>query len=133
MALRYRITKRTNSIGNKTPQYIMQAIAKNTIDLDRLSTAISNECSLHKVDVQAVLIALGIKLEDYLQQGHNVDLGTVGKFKMGFQCKAEADPTGLSPKRSIKKFHINYQPSLKLKRVLKSGITVYKEGSKSRG
>ncbi|WP_339623316.1 DNA-binding protein [uncultured Winogradskyella sp.] len=133
MALRYRITKRTNSIGNKTPQYIMQAIAKNTIDLDRLSTAISNECSLHKVDVQAVLIALGIKLEDYLQQGHNVDLGTVGKFKMGFQCKAELDPAMLSPKRSIKKFHINYQPSLKLKRVLKSGITVYKEGSKSRG
>lgn len=131
MAIRYRITKRTNSIQNKNDQYIMQAIATDVVDLEMLSSAISNECSLHKVDVQSVLMALGIKLESYLQQGRSVDLGDVGKFKIGFKCKAESDPKLLSPVRSIKKYHINYQPSLKLKRVLKKGITTYKEGSKS--
>ncbi len=133
MAIRYRITKRTNSIQNKKEQYILQAIATGSVNLDMLSSAISNECSLHKVDVEAVLIALGIKLDYYLQQGKSVDLGDVGKFKIGFQCKAEEEPKLLSPKRSIKKYHINYQPSLKLKRKLKSGITTYKEGSNSVG
>ena len=63
MAIRYRITKRTNSIQNKKEQYIMQAIATGSVDLEMLSSAISNECSLHKVDVQAVLFALGLKLQ----------------------------------------------------------------------
>jgi predicted histone-like DNA-binding protein len=133
MAIRYRITKRTNSIQNKKEQFIMQAITTSVVDLEMLSTAISSECSLHRVDVQAVLFALGIKLEYYLQQGKSIDLGDVGKFKVGFQCKAESDPSLLSPVRSIKKYHINYQPSLKLKRTLRAGITTYKEGSRSIG
>jgi predicted histone-like DNA-binding protein len=131
MAIRYRVTKRNNSIQNKKEQYIMQAVTTGMVDLETISEAISNECTLHSVDVQAVLIALGKKLDFYLQQGNIVDLGDVGKFKMGFQCKAEEDPTLLSPKQSIKKYHVNYQPSIKLKRKLKAGITTYKEGSRS--
>ena len=131
MALRSRITKRTNSIQQKQEQFIIQAVHTGIIDIDLLSKAISDSCSLHTVDVKAVLMALGIKLEEYLEAGKIVDLLDIGKFKMGFQCKAETDASLLSPKRSIKKFHINYQPSLKLKRRLKAGITTYKEGSKS--
>jgi len=131
MAIRYRITKRSNSIQNKKEQYIMQAVNTGKIDLDFISNAISNECSLHEVDVKSVLMALGIKLEHYLQRGNIVDLGDVGKFKMGFKSTAEEDPAQLSPKRNIKKYHVNYQPSVKLKRKLKGEITTYKEGSRS--
>ncbi|MGK0412018.1 MAG: putative histone-like DNA-binding protein [Polaribacter sp.] len=133
MAIRYRITKRSNSIQQKKEQYIMQAVHTGKINLDYISSAISNECSLHEVDVKAVLMALGIKLEYYLEKGNIVDLGDVGKFKMGFQCIAEEDAAKLSPKKNIKKYHVNYQPSVKLKRKLKSGITTYKEGSRSVG
>ena len=131
MAIRYRITKRSNSIQNKKEQYIMQAVTTGTVDLETISEAISNECTLHSVDVQAVLIALGKKLDFYLQQGNIVDLGDVGKFKMGFKSTAEDDPAKLSPKRNIQKYHVNYQPSVKLKRKLKGEITTYKEGSRS--
>lgn len=131
MAIRYRITKRSNSIQNKKEQYIMQAVTTGTVDLETISEAISNECTLHSVDVQAVLIALGKKLDFYLQQGNIVDLGDVGKFKMGFKSTAEEDPSKLSPKRNIQKYHVNYQPSVKLKRKLKGEITTYKEGSRS--
>lgn len=133
MAIRYRITKRSNSIQQKKEQYIMQAVHTGKIDIDFISSAISNECSLHEVDVKAVLMALGIKLEYFLEKGNIVDLGDVGKFKMGFKSVAEEDATKLSPKRNIKKYHINYQPSIKLKRKLKAGITTYKEGSRSVG
>ena len=111
----------------------MQAVHTGKIDIDFISNAISNECSLHEVDVKAVIMALGIKLEYFLEKGNIVDLGDVGKFKMGFQCVAEEDAEKLSPKRSIKKYHINFQPSIKLKRKLKAGITTYKEGSRSVG
>lgn len=130
MALRYRITKRANNIGNKENKYILQAVNTGTIDLDRLSEYISNECTLHSVDVKAVLMALGKKLDFYLKEGKIVDLGDVGKFKMGFKGTAAESPELLSVKKNIQKFHINYQPSLKLKRQLKGHIDVYKEPKK---
>ena len=87
MAIRYRVTKRNNSIQNKKEQYIMQAVTTGTVDLETISEAISNECTLHSVDVQAVLIALGKKLDYYLQEGNIVDLGDVGSLKWGFNAK----------------------------------------------
>ncbi|MCL7754934.1 DNA-binding protein [Polaribacter sp. Z022] len=128
MALRYRITKRNNSIGKNTPNYILQAVNTGTIDLETLSESISNECTLHSVDVKAVLMALGKKLDFHLSEGKIVDLGDVGKFKMGFSGVAAEAPEDLSVKRNIKKFHINYQPAVKMKRKLKAGLDVYKEG-----
>lgn len=133
MALRYRVTKRSNSIQGKKEQYILQAVHTGKIDLDTISKAISNEFSLHEVDVKAVLIALGIKLEYYLEKGNSLDLGAIGKFKMGFKCIAAPEAAQLSPKKNITKYHVNYQPSLKLKHKLKSGIATYKEGSRSMG
>ena len=113
MSLHYRITKRNNSTSENTPNYILQAINTGTIDLDTLSESISNECTLHSVDVKAVLMALGKKLDFHLSEGKIVDLGDVGKFKMGISGKAEETPEALSVKRNIKKFHINFQPSFK--------------------
>ena len=129
MALRYRITKRSNNIGNKQNSYILQAVNTGTIDIDTLSEHISSECTLHTVDVKAVLMALGKKLDFYLQEGKIVDMGDVGKFKMGFKGSAAEQPELLSVK-NIEKFHINYQPSLKLKRKLKGHIDVFKEEQK---
>jgi predicted histone-like DNA-binding protein len=129
MALRYRITKRSNNIGNKENSYILQAVNTGTIDIDTLSEHISSECTLHTVDVKAVLMALGKKLDFYLKEGKIVDMGDVGKFKMGFKGSAAEKPELLSVK-NIEKFHINYQPSLKLKRKLKEHIDVFKEEQK---
>lgn len=130
MSLRYRITKRNNSLKNNTEQYILQAVNTGTIELDYISKLISEECSLHEVDVKAVLIALGLKLEFFLTDGKIVELGDIGRFKMGFNGTASNDPNTLTPKRNIKKYHINYQPSKKLKQRLKVGVDTYKEGRK---
>lgn len=133
MAIRYRITKRSNTIANnKQAQFIMQAVNTGTVNVETISKEISSECSLSIVDVKAVLIALGIKMQYHLEDGKIVDLEDMGKFKIGFKCKAEEIASNLSPKRSIKKYHLNYQPSIVLKHRLKSGITTYKEGSRSK-
>ena len=133
MSLRYRITKRNNSIKNNKVQYILQAVNTGTVDLEYIAKQISEESSLNEVDVRAVLIALGIKLEFFLTDGKIVDLGEMGRFKMGFSGIASDTEKDLTPKRNIKKYHINYQPSKKLKRVLKAGVKTYKEGRRAVG
>ncbi len=133
MSLRYRIVERINSIQNKKKQYIMQAVHTGTVDIDYIARLISEESSLNEVDVKAVLIALGMKLEFFLTDGKVVDLGEVGRFKMAFSGKASDTKEALTPKRNIKKYHINYQPSRKMKRVLKAGVKTYKEGRRAMG
>lgn len=133
MPIRYRITKRSNTIANnKKPQYIMQAVSTGVVDLDQISYQISKECTLSVVDIKMVLYALGEKLQFHLEDGKTVDLENIGKFKVGFKCKAEADATKLTPKRNIQKYHLNFQPSVVLKRWLNKGIKTYKEGSRSK-
>lgn len=132
MAIRYRITKRTNTISSiKKEQFIMQAVNTGTIDIKKISKEISIEGSLSIPDVVGVITALGLKLQQHLEDGKIVDLGDVGKFKIGFQSKASDLASDLSPKKNIKKFHLNYQPSLEIKHRLKKAIIVYKEGSRS--
>tara|TARA_R110001606_G_scaffold12214_1_gene52493 strand:- start:236 stop:694 length:459 start_codon:yes stop_codon:yes gene_type:complete len=131
MSLRYRITKRNNSINNNKEQYILQAVNTGTVDLEYIAKLISNESSLHEVDVRAVLIALGMKLEFFLTDGKIVDLGEMGRFKMGFSGVASNTENDLTPKRNIKKYHVNYQPSRKMKRLLKAGVKTYKEGRRA--
>lgn len=92
---------------------------------------IGNECGLSALDVRFVLQALGPKLQFHLKDGKIVDLENIGKFKVGFKCKADPDPKNLSVKRNIQKYHLNFQPSVVLKLWLKIGITTYKEGSRS--
>lgn len=133
MPIRYRITKRSNTIANnKEPQYIMQAVSTGVVDLDQISHQISNECTLSVVDIKMVLYALGEKLQFHLEDGKMVDLENIGKFKVGFKCKADPDASKLTPKRNIEKYHLNFQPSVVLKRWLKKGIKTYKEGSRSK-
>jgi predicted histone-like DNA-binding protein len=132
MPIRYRITKRRNNItANNEQNYIMQAVSTGTVDLDMLSYEISKESTLSKVDVKAVLWALGEKLEFHLKDGKTIDIENIGKFKIGFKSIAAAEINNLSPQKSIVKYHLNFQPAVTIKRWLKKGIKTYKEGSSS--
>ncbi len=73
-----------------------------------------------------VVSALGHNLRDNLEQGYTVDLGDLGRFKLGFKGIAQPDPQLLAAK-NIKKFVINYQPSKRIKNTLKGGISLEKE------
>ncbi|MEX1384029.1 HU family DNA-binding protein [Lutibacter sp.] len=127
MALNYRITKRKNNIKNpEQTQYIMQAVSKGVIDLEKVCYDISHQCTLSESDVIGVVTALGNKLHDSLEQGYTVDLGDLGRFKLTFKGTAAPEPKLLS-KRSIQKFILNYQPSKRMKNKLKKSITLVKD------
>lgn len=129
MALRYKITSRKDNIKGEEKKFIMQAISTGTVDAERIALEISRECSLSEVDVQAVIMALGQKLRFHLEEGEIVELGDLGRFKLGIKSPTQNEASALHPS-AIKAFRLNFQPSKKMKHWLKSGISVRKVAKK---
>jgi predicted histone-like DNA-binding protein len=129
MPLKYRFTKRRNPLNTNEIQHIMQAVSTGTVDLDQIAYEIANECTLNEVDVKFVLMALAPKMMFHLEDGKIVDLDYLGKFKIGMKGKAQPSPELLRVK-GIQKFHLNFQPSVQIKRWLKKGIEIRKEPPK---
>lgn len=126
MAIKYRISRRRDNMNPDGGKLFMhQAISSGEIDLERLAHEISNECTLTKTDVVAVLTALGGKMKQHLEEGKTVSLENIGRFKIGFKSKSHPDKKMLR-KKEISKFHINFQPTAKLKSWLKKGLPLAK-------
>jgi predicted histone-like DNA-binding protein len=127
MAIQYRIVKRSNNMStNKESQYIMQAVHTGIVDQKQLSYEISNQCTVNPADVIAVLTALSNQMEFHLSEGKVVILDNIGRFKIAFQGTSQPAPE-LLKKKDIKKFYINFQPTVDLKHWLKKGLDVFKE------
>ena len=126
MAIRYRYSKRKNPLNTNEVQHILQAVSTGTVNLETIAYEISNECTLSPVDVHAVLMALGNKIQMHLGDGKIVDLDHLGKYKVGLKCKSQPQ-ANLLTKNSIEKFYLNFQPSIKMKHWLKKGVTALKE------
>lgn len=127
--LRYRITKRKNTIGGKKDQYILQAVHTGIISFEQICRQVGDRCSLTPGDVQHAVIELARLSQSHLAAGRIVELGELGRYKVGFQCKAEDDPSKLT-KKHIKKFHLNFQPAKAIKKMLKVGMAVKREGGR---
>ena len=127
MAVTYRITKRRNTMRQETEsKYIMQAISGPEVDLKRLSWEISNMSTHTAADVYGVLLILVKQMKFHLEDGHTVVMDDMGRFKIGFQCTPAESPELLT-KKNIRKFTINYLPSVPMRRWLKSGLDIVKE------
>lgn len=129
MAINYRVIKRKNNMDGGKDVYILHAIKTGEVDLEQLAYEITNQSTLSEADVWAVLVALGNQLKYHLGEGRTVNMENIGRFNVGFRCSAKENPEDLKASE-IKDFHINYQPSRKLKNWLKSGLTLRKERKK---
>jgi predicted histone-like DNA-binding protein len=125
----YRITKRKNSIGDKKDQYIMQAVHSGIVSFEQICKEASERCAMSPWDVQHAASEIAEVVKLHLAQGQVVEMGELGRYKVGFNCVAEDDPKKLSAK-SIKKFHLNFQPSKAIKKMLKFGLKVKREGAR---
>lgn len=126
MALSYVILHRKNNLHpDKESQYFLKLVQNKKIDLDQLCKEIEKESSLTAPDIYAVAMALQNKIMEHLAAGNSINLEHLGKFSMGAKSKAVADQASVSGK-SVMKFHINYQPSAKIKKWLKQHFTLKK-------
>ena len=130
MAIPYIISQRTNSIdANKSSIYFLKIVQKDVVHIDQLSKEIEKETSLSEVDVHAVLIALQSKIMQHLEEGNVINLENLGKFSIAAKTKAHENKEDVSVK-DVQKYHINFMPSLKIKRWLKQDLKLKKQTSK---
>lgn len=130
MAIKYRITRRKNTMKpNSEPAYIMQAVGHHQVDLRRMAYEISNMSTHTEGDVYGVLLMLIKQLKFHLADGETVVLDELGRFKITFKSDSATSPE-LLDKKSIKKFSVNFLPSVTFKKWMKRELEVVREKKK---
>jgi|SRR5690554_86426 len=110
MALHYRIVRRKNPQNTAETQYIMHHVSRGVVDLDQILEEISKESAFSPADVLGVVTALTGRLQQHLGDGNIVDLGGLGRYKVGFKAKPLEGPTPAT-KQKQKSFTLIFNPA----------------------
>ena len=114
----YSVVPRYNPADKEAaPKYYARAQANGDISVREMSERIQQSCTVHKADVQAVLLALEDVIIDALKGGEIVRLGDLGTFQIGISSKG-AETEEDYDASLIKKARINFRPGLALTGVL---------------
>ena len=102
--------------------------ANGDVNIREMSERIQQTCTVHKADVQAVLLALEDVITDALKSGEIVRLGDLGTFQIGISSKGAVTEEDYSDS-FITKARINFRPGLALAGIL-SGLSYKKVARK---
>ena len=102
-----------------SPKYYAQAQASGDVSIREMSERIQQSCTVHKADVQAVLVALEDTMIDALKGGEIVRLGDLGTFQIGVSGKGALTEEDYTPSL-IQKARINFRPGIALSGILTS-------------
>ena len=111
------VPRRNPSEKGTPPKYYAQAQARGDVSIREMSERIQQTCTVHKADVQAVLLALEDTITDALKGGEIVRLGDLGTFQIGISSKG-AETEEDYDASLIKKARINFRPGIALSGIL---------------
>ena len=124
----YSVAPRINPRDKEAPpKYYGRVQANGDVNIREMSERIQQTCTVHKADVQAVLLALEDTITDALKSGEIVRLGDLGTFQIGISSKGAVTEEDYDASL-IKKARINFRPGLALAGIL-SGLS-YKKVSR---
>ena len=110
------------------PKYYAKAQASGDVNIREMSERIQQTCTVHKADVQAVLLALEDVITDALKGGEIVRLGDLGTLQIGISSKGAVTEEDYDVSL-ITKARINFRPGLALAGIL-SGLSYKKVARK---
>lgn len=129
MAIRYRLTVREYEEDGKIVKiYFPKIIADNDFSVEQMGKLIEERSTLSTPDFVMALGELYEMLVEILLLGGTVDLGPLGRFKLGLVTQACENAEDVDLK-SIKDIRINYKPSRKLINEIKSGAKLVRDRS----
>ncbi|MBR4045142.1 MAG: HU family DNA-binding protein, partial [Bacteroidaceae bacterium] len=102
--------------------------ANGDVSIREMSERIQQSCTVHKADVQAVLLALEDVITDALKGGEIVRLGDLGTLQISISSKGAVTEEEYDASL-IKKARINFRPGLALAGIL-TGLTYKKVAKK---
>ena len=114
---------------DEAPKYYGRVQANGDINVREMSERIQQSCTVHKTDVQAVLVALEDVIIDALKGGEIVRLGDLGTFQIGISSKGALTEEDYDVSL-IKKARINFRPGVALSGIL-TGLTYKKVAIKT--
>ena len=102
---------------DEAPKYYAHVQASGDIDVREMAERIQQTCTVHKIDVFAVLVALEDVIIDALKSGEIVRLGDLGSFQIGISSKGALTEEDHDVSM-IKKARINFRPGIALSGIL---------------
>ena len=102
--------------------------ANGDVSIREMSERIQQTCTVHKADVQAVLLALEDVITDALKGGEIVRLGDLGTLQISISSKGAVTEEEYDASL-IKKARINFRPGVALAGIL-TGLTYKKVAKK---
>ena len=125
----YSVAPRINPRDKEAPpKYYGRVQANGDVNIREMSERIQQTCTVHKADVQAVLLALEDVITDALKGGEIVRLGDLGTFQIGISSKGAVTEEDYSDS-FITKARINFRPGLALAGIL-TGLSYKKVARK---
>ena len=126
----YSVAPRINPRDKEAaPKFYGRVQANGDVSIREMSERIQQSCTVHKADVQAVLLALEDVITDALKGGEIVRLGDLGTLQIGISSKGAVTEEEYDVSL-IKKARINFRPGLALAGIL-TGLTYKKVAKKT--
>lgn len=118
--IKYKVIERKNPADRTADaKYYVTPVNTGVIELDDLSTLISDGSTVRQSDVYAVLIGMVNAISKQLAEGKLVKLGKLGSFSIGLNSEGTEKPEDATA-NSIKRTKIRYRPAAELRNMLKS-------------
>ena len=99
-------------------KYYVSTQSAGEVNLETLSEAISEKCTLTETDVLAVLTALTKEMSTHLLDGKIVRFGSFGSFQLGLNSHG-VDKIEEMSKQQVKSAKVRFRPGLKIQNSLK--------------
>ena len=126
----YSVAPRINPRDKEAaPKFYGRVQANGDVSIREMSERIQQSCTVHKADVQAVLLALEDVITDALKGGEIVRLGDLGTLQIGISSRGAVTEEEYDASL-IKKARINFRPGLALAGIL-TGLTYKKVAKKT--
>lgn len=122
MSIQYRLTPMRDNISEKPKEgFYAQVVTRGTIETRELCKEIADRCSLSVADMRAAIEALAQTIEDKLQDGYNVSIDEIGTFSVSAESRTVQSADEIRG-QSVKVKNINFRPSVRLKKTMKSSV-----------
>lgn len=108
-------------------KHYAQVVPGSEVSMERLAYLVSNQCTVREADCLAVLTALVHNVQDELSQGRTVDLGVLGRLRVGVRSNGYNLPEEVTS-AAVKKAHIIFKPGKRLRDMLATAKFRMKEG-----
>lgn len=119
MAIKFKAQVRKSPV-DKSLKYYPQSATPERIELARIAKEIEETCTVHESDIHAVITAFTRRIVSHLQDGHSVNLGDLGNFRVsvrGKGCQTADDVTA----DAIRHARVVYTPSGALRKSIRPG------------